>query len=375
MTTITLSCSSLEELKSKLESTITVDFYPTVGICFLSNHFDTDQLTKIFKGFRIDLLACSSSGEFTQEAMTTSDIAVILMDIDKAYYRLHLKEENDSDVVGLGKETAKFAKLHFRKPAFISLMNMEICGDFFIEGVLSVEKEAKIFGGLASVESTASTAYIVANDQITTNGVASLILDTDKIEVNGEAVSGWQSIGSLQTITKCDGNKIMEINGEPALSFYNKFVGTYHESDAKEDNLMLASFQYPLQIIREGESILRAPMMSIVKENSILLGGKVIQGDQFKFSYAPGIHVVKETVSKFKKFAVENYNVDAVFMFSCKARQAAFGPMIEDEVKDIQKLWDSPFIGFFSFGEIGTNQRGTTYLYNETCSIVTLKEK
>lgn len=374
MTTLSLSCSSLEELASQLESAITVDFYPTVGICFLSNHFDMDQLTKIFSKFRIDLLACSSAGEFTQNAITNNQIAVILMDLDKAYYRLHLQEMK-GDEVKLGTETAKFAKLHFRNPAYISLLNLDICGDFFIEGVQQIQPQAKIFGGLASVENTSSPAYIIANNEVSTNAVASLILDTDKIEVVGEAISGWKSVGALQTITKCEGNKVMEINGEPALSFYNKFVGTYHESDAKQDNLMLASFQYPLQIMKDGESILRAPIMSIVKDNSIMLAGKVTQGDEFKFSYAPGIQVVKDTVSKFKEFAVKNFNVDAVIMFSCKARQAAFGPMIEDEVKDIQKLWNQPSIGFFCFGEIGQNRSGKTYLYNETCSIVTLKEK
>ncbi len=375
MHTVTLSCSSLEELESCIEKSITVDFYPTVSICFFSSHFDPHELTRIFDRFKIDLMACSSAGEFTNHKITSNEIAVVMMDVDKAFYRLYMADVNETNANQLGEETAKFGKLHFRDPAFISLLDMNTCGDVFIEGVQKVASNAKIFGGLASVENTSTPVYLITNNKISNNAVVSLILDTSKIEVKGEAISGWEAIGSLQTITKCDGNKIMEINGEPALSFYNKVVGTYHNSDEKQDNLMLASFQYPLQIIKEGEPILRAPLRSFVEENSILVGGKVSEGDQFKFSYAPGIKVVEETVSKFKEFAVKNFDIDAVFLFSCKAREAAFGPIIEDEVNNLQQLWKKPMVGFFCFGEIGQNSKEKTYLFNETCSIVTLKEK
>jgi len=375
MNTVTLSCTNLEELESKIEQTITVDFYPTVAICFFSYRFEPVQLSQIFKRFKIDLLACTSADEFTNGNITSDEMAVILFDIDKAHYRLYITDTDDDNVVHWGEETAKYGKLHFSDPAFISLLDINTCGDFFIEGINNKAPNSKIFGGLSAVGDTANPMHIVVNDKISKKAVGSLILDTSRIEVKGQAISGWKAIGSLQTITKCDGNKILEINGEPALSYFNKIVGTYHNSDAKADNLMLASFQYPLQINKDGESILRAPLLSNKEENSIVVGGKVSKGDQFKFSYAPGIQVVKDTVAKFKEFAIDNHDVDAVLLFNCKARQAAFGPIIKDEVQAIYKLWNKPMIGFFCFGEIGRNKSGKTYLYNETCSIVTIKQK
>jgi len=72
---------------------------------------------------------------------------------------------------------------------------------------------------------------------------------------------------------------------------------------------------------------------------------------------------------------IDKPNPDAIILFSCKARHWAFGPMLEDEVEEIDKLWDVPFHGFFTFGEIGKNENGNTHFFNETCSLVTLREK
>jgi len=374
MNATTLSCSSFEELEKAIEQTISSNFYPTIGVCFFSQEFDPNQISESFSRFKIDLLATTSCDEFTEAGITSNQIAVLLLDIDKAYYRMCF-EESGEDVVKWGEKTAKFGKLHFSNPAFISLMDFQSCGDFFIEGVNKVIPDAPIFGGLAAVKDIATPMYVVVNDQVSKKASGTLIIDANKIEVSGEAISGWQSIGTLQTITRCEGNKIIEINGEKALTYFTKILGTYHESGTKNDNIMLESFQYPLQIMKEGESILRAPLVFNKEEDSIVVGGKVNEGDQFKFSYAPGVKVVKETIDKFKDFARSNYDVDAVIMFSCKARQAAFGPLISEEVKGIQQLWNKPMVGFFSFGEIGRNKSGKTYLYNETCSTVTFKEK
>ena len=81
---------------------------------------------------------------------------------------------------------------------------------------------------------------------------------------------------------------------------------------------------------------------------------------------------LKDHVKDLQKIAPE---ADAILMFSCFARLFAFGPLMEDEVKGINKLWDAPQIGFFSGGEIGSALNEELVFQNEACCVVTLKEK
>ncbi len=49
--------------------------------------------------------------------------------------------------------------------------------------------------------------------------------------------------------------------------------------------------------------------------------------------------------------------------------------MINKEVEEIDKVWASPMIGFFTYGEIGKAGAGKNELHNNACMIVPLKKK
>jgi hypothetical protein len=62
-------------------------------------------------------------------------------------------------------------------------------------------------------------------------------------------------------------------------------------------------------------------------------------------------------------------------LFSCRGRQLALGPMIEDEVAGVRKLWDVPLVGFFTYGEIGPVLNGGCDFHNETLVPVLIYQK
>ena len=63
-----------------------------------------------------------------------------------------------------------------------------------------------------------------------------------------------------------------------------------------------------------------------------------------------------------------------MILFSCAGREIAFGPWMNDEIDRLHKIWNSPMIGLFSFGEIGREIKGKNEFYNMTCSMAILKE-
>lgn len=373
----TFSAKNVTELEAKLKIIIQNDFQPTVSILFTSPNHDLKKISQIFTACNIDLIGGTSAGEICDKAIYDESIVVLVMNMDKTYYRTHFVETKDQTTYQISHQTGLFAKEHFDNPGVIVLSGgMTVDGEQIVLGMKdAMKREFPLFGGLAGANATSTDTFVFNNDQISTHGILSLIIDTNKVEIKGMATSGWEAIGNTNTITKSKGNVLYSINHEPALDVFIKYFGYFNNVNVKEELLNTLSGQYPLQIIRDGENrILRAPVMANEEDRTLILAGGVKEGDQFKFSIAPGFEVIDQTLEEFGSFK-ETTPADAMILFSCKGRHAAFGPMLEDEVKGISDYWNAPMIGFMTYGEIGPTKNGTCEFHNETCSLVTFKEK
>jgi hypothetical protein len=228
---------------------------------------------------------------------------------------------------------------------------------------------------MAGDDMAMTQAFTFTNKKIADDCVTVLVLDNDKVEVEGLALCGWQPIGIEHTITKSENNIIYQINNKPALSVVKSYFGDLIKNLVGVNDVSLGSAQYPLQIIRDDSYVLRSTMHGNEEEGSIVMTGAVKEGEKFRFSIAPGFEIIDDTIEGFQKFAKQKPDTDAILMFSCMARLMSLGPMIEDEVEGIYDIWKKPMIGFFTYGEVGQHKDQISQYYNETCSLVLLHEK
>ncbi len=373
----TFSAKNIIELNTQLETLIQNDFQPTLSIVFTSSTHDLNAISQAFTKYNIDLIGGTSAGEICDKEIHDDSIVVLVMDMDKSYYRTHFVETKDQTTYQIAHQTGQFAQECFENPGIVVLSGgIAVDGEQIVFGMKdAMKKEFPLFGGLSGAAPNSPETSIFDNQQNSNNGILSLVIDTNKIEVKGMATSGWEAIGNTNTITKSEGNILYAINDEPALDVFIKYFGYFNNANVKEELLNTLSGQYPLQIIRDGENkILRAPVMANEEDRTLILAGGVKEGDQFKFSIAPGFEVIDQTLEEFGTFK-KTTPADAMILFSCKGRHSAFGPLLEEEVKGIHDCWNTPMIGFMTYGEIGPTKNGTCEFHNETCSLVTFKEK
>jgi hypothetical protein len=369
---------STTALESRLLNLLRDGYRPTLGIVFCSSKQDFKEISWIFNNCGIDLLGCTTAGEITNDTLSDESISCLLMDISKEKYSLCFIK-NTEGVVETGEALRQFAKNSFENAAIIvcsaGIMND---GEQVVAGLKKGQnKEIPIFGGLAGDDLQIINTYIFTRTEYSNNGMAALVFDGDKVEINGLATSGWEPLGSENTVTKATGNTIYTINNEPALDFFVRFFGDKDEMDVKGKSISTVSAQYPLQVMREDTdyAVLRSPIYGDEEKRSLTLVGSVKEGDKFRFSISPGVEVIDKTIAEFEIFKNEKPDVDALLLFSCKGRHAALGPFIEDEIKGIYDHWQKPMIGFLSYGEIGNMGNGICEFHNETCCLVTIKEK
>lgn len=367
-----------KDLKVKVDDSINHQFQPTLAIVFCSIEQDIPAIQSIFQQNNIPCIGCTTAGEICDGAFFNESIACLLMDPDPSAFRIYQSDENVASTYQQAVELGEFALASFEEPASVVFSGgFSVNADNIIDGL----KEAfgglnrPIFGALAADDLQLSRTLVFSQSTLNDNALYALIFDHQRICCEGIAISGWEAIGTVHTITKASGNIVHTIDGQPALDFFIKHFGYFSSGEIRKQSLENMSTQYPLQIIKEnGNRVLRSPLAGNEEDRSLTLAAGVREGDRFRFSMSPGINVIDQTILEFSNFHERFSEADALLLFSCKGRHSALGPFIADEIKGIYDHWQKPMIGFFSYGELGVDDQGYCDFHNETCSLLMMKE-
>lgn len=376
----TIKGKSAEEIRSALEQSIADGFNPTLAIVFLSFKQDIDAVCKILDNEGIQIFGATSSGEFISSEIEEGSIAIMLLDINPSCFKLLFLEAGDSSDFEIAKQLGEEGKKLFSNPAFIILSGWsnEMDGEEIIKGIEDGFGEgATIFGGMAGDDLTLTgpKAFTLGKSSIT--GLVALIIDENKVDISGVATCGWKPIGITKTITKSTGNIVYTIDDKPALDLVMKYLGLTLDEQPLTNTVFNLGAYYPLQLEREdAPSVMRTAMLGNAEDRSLVCAGNVPQGAKVRFSLPPDFDVIDTVESECKELKDEQArDADAVIMFSCVSRYLSLGVMAGEEIERVTKMWNVPFIGFFSYGEYGKSKRGKHEFHNNTCCVVVLKEK
>ena len=378
---------SPEEIKTALIESMADGFKPTLAIVFLSVKQDREAISRLLDEKDIQIFGATTAGEFIDGEIEDGSIVVMLQDINPAYFKIEFLETSketaleDANKLGItGKET-------FTNPAFIiANSGVSLDGEPFVEGIIkgygktssSADGEVTIFGGKAGDDLALESTFVFTNGKSKDCALVALIIDEDKIDVRGIATCGWKAIGTTKTVTKSEGNIVYTIDDKPALDTLMNFLGVeIKQDDDKEIVSFLSSWYYPLQVERENvDPVIRTAMFANRKERSLICSGKVPQGSKIKFAMPPDFDSIDTVVAECKTIKNDTQlQADALIMFSCVSRYLSFGIVIKEEIEQVQKIWDAPMAGFFSYGEYGKSKTGKYDYHNNTCCLVALKEK
>jgi len=369
MKSTVFSVTSVGQIEPRLQDIRKEGLAPTLAIVFSSVIHNLKELSAVFAKHDIEVFGASSSGEITNDRIHEESIVVMLLDINRDAYRLNTFDGEGKTSYQLGQSVAEWAKTIYDNPAFMVMSaGVRADGEQIVNGVIyTMERQVSLFGGLAGDDLRMQETSVFSASQVITNGVVALIFDQNAIDLQGIAASGWKGIGTPKTITKAEGNIVYRIDDEPALDMYNKYLNI-------GDDTMLA-IEYPLLLIRDdGSFVLRAAFL-VNEDKSIVYAGTVPEGAKVRFSMPPGSEIIDHAIEQMSEFNQQISRPDAIVLFSCKGRHVALGPMVEDEISAVHKLWNVPLVGFFSYGEIGPVPQGRCDFHNYTLVPVLINEK
>lgn len=369
---------TIEEIQSALTNCLADGYKPTLAFVFLSINHDTETICNLMNDQSIAIFGATTSAEFTEKGVETEGIAILLLDINPAYFKIVLKDFGIVSTYDIACQIGDISIKSFAHPAFIiSMANNNIPAEEVIRGLVDkAGEDVKIMGGMAG-EPLNFTGIVFTNESSSSNGILSLILDQDKIIVKGVAISGWKSVGTLKIITKSSGSWIHTIDNIPATEVLKKFLGSDIISDDTLDGIVKLNMNYPLQFERPGGSPMMVPFLLFNSiDQSVMIPGAAIEGSAFRFSLPPDFDVIDKVIESSRMIKEKELNeTDALIVFSCVARFASLGPLAAMELEGLAGTWGKPMSGFFSMGEFGRIADGKSEFLGSTVSWVALKEK
>jgi len=373
MKSTAFSATSVEQMESRFGDALKEGLKPTLAIVFSSIAHDLKAVGAAFARHDIDVFGASTHGEILNDEIHEESIAAMLLEVSRNAYRVKVFDGREKTSLQIGQGVAMWAKTVYDNPAFmVASAGYLANGDHIVKGVIDeMGRQAPLFGGLAGDDVKFQTTFAFDGSRVISNGVAALIFDGNVIGLQGVAFSGWKGIGTLKTVTKAQGNIVYEIDGEPTLDVYRKYFDISRDASIA----IRDASEYALLLNRDdGSSVLRVGL-HINEDKSLVFAGSMPEGAKFRFGMAPGREVIDLAIEQISEFSRQAPRPDAIVLFSCAGRHFALGPMVEDEISAVRKLWDVPLVGFFTSGEIGPVLQGRCDFHNYTLVPVLIYEK
>jgi hypothetical protein len=370
---------STAEIQSALKQSMSDGFKPTLAVVFISSKQNRSDMRKVMTDAGIIIFGVTTNGEFTDENPEKFSIAILLLDMNPAYFSVMLSEYPEKNYRDVSKTLAIKARQQFEHPAFlIAGSNLETDAEELLFGFEDViGKLVNVFGGMAGDDYTFSEQFVFTNDKESNRGMVALAVNEDKIKIRGRATCGWKAVGTEKIVTKSEGNHVYTVDNIPVLDITAKYGGIENVSPNNKGLMMELAVTFPLQLQREtGDPVMRPGLLIDWSDRSFYCSGSVPQGAKIRFSLPPDFDVMEKVIHNTNDMkTTEMPEADALVIFSCAGRVVSLGPLMSKEIEGVKNVWNVPMVGMFSNAELGRATDGNLEMHNLTTCVVALKEK
>ncbi len=368
---------SIEEIQSAVQQSMSDGFKPTLAIALLSIKQDRNAICKLLDDAGITIFGATTNGGFIDDEIELGSAAIMLLDINPDYFTILFDEYPDKNYRQVATSMATKTLERFAHPAFlIAGSNMATDAEQLLFGFEDViGKNVNIHGCMAGDDFTFKEQFVFTNNKETNRGIVMLAFDEDKIKLRGRAICGWKAVGTVKTVTKSEGNHVYTVDDIPVLDLTAKYGGLTITADGGFSIEVAA--QFPLQLQREtGDPVMRPGLMIDWNDHSFYCSGAVPQGSKVRFSLPPDFDVIEKVIEGCEDLKVtEIPDAEALIIFSCAGRFVSLGPLINEEIKGMSKVWNVPMVGMFSNAELARATGGNLEMHNLTACCVAIKEK
>jgi hypothetical protein len=323
------------------------------------------------------VIGCTTSGEISSSGLSINSAVLAGIASDHIDIEIITVQglEKDSEAAG-----SKLAGSFSSPPRCLQIFSDGLTGNgcAVLRGIAGVfGNSVPVTGGAAGDNDNFKKTLQFGRGRIYSDAVCGIALYGD-FRFGTGVNSGWVPIGLSKQVTKARGKVVYELNGEPALNVFERFLGQHAQK------LPAIGVEYPLGFIKpstdadqENHYVLRATMSVNREERSIIFAGEIPEGALVNLTCGDKTSILEAaaTAAKEARSAMGATAPQIIFCYSCMARKIVLGPRTEEEILRVKAEFDPqvPIIGFYSYGEFcPIGPAAPNYLHNETITLSVL---
>jgi hypothetical protein len=324
---------------------------------------------------KAQLTGCSTAGEIHKA--TVRDDTVVMTAVSFEHTSVQCTSviiEGSARSFDAGRELIKHLDLNGLRHVIAFCEGMLVNASEFVSGVNSVLPEGVVVsGGFAGDGNRLRSTQVWCNGEPHKSMATAIGLYGERLHVGVSAIGGWKPFGPDRLITRSKGNVLYEVDNKPVLSLYKQYLGEY------ADGLPSTGLMFPLEIVIEGQRVMRALIGFDEAEQSITFAGNIPEGSfaRFMVGYTDDLLAGTEEAARSSITALNNATSQFSLLVSCNGRRFVLKQRVEEEVEVVRDALGplTAMAGFYSYGEIApTTSDRRAELHNETMTVTSLAE-
>jgi hypothetical protein len=322
---------------------------------------------------------CSTAGEISSQGVSDQSCVVTAVRFDSTQMvasSTELASMEDSFAAGV-RLSEKLPPAGLRT-VLVFGQGVAINGSALIAGMAEkLGADVTITGGLAGDNAAFTETWVldasgVHNDRLTCVG-----LYGESLSLGHGSFGGWSPFGPARKVTRCENNVLFELDGEPALGVYKRYLGE-HAKDLPASGLL-----FPFAMLGSDHSevgLIRTILAVNEVDGSLTLAGDIDPDGYLRLMHASTDALVEgaEAAAQAAKTMFEGDGHGLALLVSCVGRKLVMGGRVDEEVEAVGDVFGQGAVlaGFYSNGEISPfTGEVACKLHNQTMTITYLSEK
>lgn len=324
-------------------------------------------------------MGCSTAGEIS--SFGVSDETCVLTAVRFAEGRVlqastRLVDMEDSHAAG--RRLASQLPLAGLRAVFVLGQGVRINGSALLRGIGDVlGQDLPISGGLAGDGGAFRETRVLDDVGVSSETIVAVGFYGASLTLFHGSFGGWSPFGPARRVTRSVGNVLYELDGEPALAIYKRYLGEHAKG------LPASGLLFPFAMLGSDHQelgLIRTILGVNEQEGSLTLAGEIHPDGYLKLMHAStdalvnGAGVAAEAAGRI----VSGEGGQSLgLLVSCVGRKLIMGGRVDEEVEAVSEVLGqrATLAGFYSYGEFSPfSPFGGCQLHNQTMTITCICE-
>lgn len=321
----------------------------------------------------------STSGDITSQYVDDESITITAIEFEKSQFIIKtanvLANNAKIDSYKTGKNLIEQFSPEGLKHIFIISEGSFINGSQLTLGMnASTEEDVLITGALCGDAARFEKTIASYNELPKAGEIVAIGLYGETLDVSFAINGGWTPFGPERIVTKSKANVLYELDNQPALDLYKKYLGE------KSKELPAAALLYPLKVksTDEKQSIVRTILNINEAENSMILAGDILENSRVQLMMTNVDNIVDASEqAAMQALETRNTKPELAILVSCIGRKLVLDQRVEEEIEEVIEVVGehTTICGLYSYGEIAPfSGEKTCQLHNQTMTITLISE-